>query len=171
MRAGRNPEETGAEVLAERAGNSELRPPSRPHDGRHQDGLTTEERQELQRLRRKNKVPREESDPDDPRAVAWDPRRGSSGCAAQPQRAWAAHQERVDVLDSLVAALELRELVEQLVELDPRFEARERCAEAEMVAEPEGQVTGGVARHVERRRARASLALVSICRPEQRDYV
>ena len=62
VRAGRNPEELAEkfEPTAESIRNWVAQ--ADRDDGRRQDGLTTEERQELQRLRRENKTLREERD-------------------------------------------------------------------------------------------------------------
>ena len=62
VRAGRNPEELAEkfEPTAQSIRNW-VRQADRD-DGRRQDGLTTEERQELQKLRRENRILREERD-------------------------------------------------------------------------------------------------------------
>jgi transposase len=60
VRAGRNPEELAAKFEpSAQAIRNWVRQADRDA-GRRQDGLTTEERQELQKLRRENKVLREE---------------------------------------------------------------------------------------------------------------
>jgi transposase len=59
-RSGRPPGETGPAVRAVRPDNPELAPPADGDDGRRDDGLTTEEREEVRQLRRANKTLREE---------------------------------------------------------------------------------------------------------------
>ncbi len=60
VRAGRNPEELAQKFEpSAQAIRNWVRQADRD-DGRRQDGLTTDERQELQKLRRENKVLREE---------------------------------------------------------------------------------------------------------------
>ena len=60
VRAGRNPEELAVQFEpSAQAIRNWVRQADRD-DGRRHDGLTTEERQELQKLRRENKVLREE---------------------------------------------------------------------------------------------------------------
>jgi len=68
---------------------------------------------------------------------------------AQRQAPRAAHQERIDVLDLRLPALEGGEAGEQLLQRDARLEARERGAQAEVDAEAESEVALRVARHVE----------------------
>ena len=62
VRAGRNPEELAAKFEpSAQAIRNWVRQADRD-DGRRQDGLTTEEREELRRLRRENKILREEKE-------------------------------------------------------------------------------------------------------------
>ncbi len=60
VRAGRNPEELAQKFEPTAQSIRNWVAQADRDDGRRQDGLTTEERQELQRLRRENKVLREE---------------------------------------------------------------------------------------------------------------
>ena len=60
VRAGRSPEELAREVRAVSAGDPQLGAPGRPRRRPPQDGLTTDEREELRRLRREVKTLREE---------------------------------------------------------------------------------------------------------------
>ena len=62
VRAGRNPEELAQKFEPTAQSIRNWVAQADRDDGRRQDGLTTEERQELQRLRRENKTLREERD-------------------------------------------------------------------------------------------------------------
>ena len=62
VRAGRNPEELAEKFEPTAQSIRNWVAQADRDDGRRQDGLTTEERQELQRLRRENKTLREERD-------------------------------------------------------------------------------------------------------------
>ena len=62
VRAGRNPEELAEKFEPTAQSIRNWVAQADRDDGRRQDGLTTEERQELQRLRRENRTLREERD-------------------------------------------------------------------------------------------------------------
>jgi transposase len=62
VRAGRNPEELAEKFEPTAQSIRNWVAQADRDDGRRQDGLTTEERQELHRLRRENKTLREERD-------------------------------------------------------------------------------------------------------------
>ena len=77
VRAGRNPEELAEKFEpSAQAIRNWVRQADR-NDGHRQDGLTTEEREELRRLRRENKVLREEREILK-KAAAWFARETSS---------------------------------------------------------------------------------------------
>jgi len=75
-----------------------------------------------------------------------------------------ADQERIDVLDTRIRSPEVRQLVEQRLDRDARLEPGERGVAD---ADAEGEMTTGVARHVEDLGPR-ELPLVTVGRAEER---
>src|SRR5438093_4783246 len=83
VRAGRNPEELAQKFEPTAQSIRNWVAQADRDDGRRQDGLTTEERQELQRLRRENKVLREEREILKKAAV-----RSTGGCNTMSPASW-----------------------------------------------------------------------------------
>lgn len=81
----------------------------------------------------------------------------------------AAQKDRVDTLDRLSRAVPWSALVQQYLHADARFETRERRSQAEVDAKPEGDVSIGVAAHIEPIRV-GKYALVAIGRRKQRHH-
>jgi len=75
------------------------------------------------------------------------------------------------VLHARLAAFAARQLVEQRLERDARFQPRQRRTEAEVVAEAERQVPLRIAGDIELFRGRAPVPFVAIGRADDRDHV
>ena len=74
----------------------------------------------------------------------------------------APDEEGIDVLHARLAALAARQLVEQRLERDARFQPRQRRTEAEVVSKSERQVPLRIAGDVELSRGRAPVPFVAV---------